>query len=152
MLKKVLGTGLTGLIVLILFLLGPISFAHPENILTQTNVYALISGYGYNCAHTYGYGYSCHSGGGGGGGNYYYYISNISFPIQPTFPYPVLGEGNGDGGTTNTTNATVVPPVIIVNATGNATGGDGGDGGAGFGASLLNFFRSIWLWFIGLFS
>ena len=54
MMKRIIGTSITVLTIMLLLMLGPIDFANPSKILTQTNAY--------------GYGSSGGGGSGGGGG------------------------------------------------------------------------------------
>ena len=142
--KKLVGTSFSVLVVLSLFLVGPINFSNPLSTLSQTNVY----GYGTSHHHSSG-------GGGSGGGSPYVPFFGRNETTSSVINYSSV---------VNVTNATVVnstplviqtpptpmpipvpvPPVIappVVNDTVKV----------GFLSSIGGFFKSSWAWFVHLF-
>ncbi len=142
MFKKIVGSSVTVLVILTLFLLGPINLKDPAKTLTQTNAY--------------GYGTSHHSG----GGSSFYVPFGGSASIPPaSAPREEVGTVGTAGTEVPATAPTVTNPPAEVNTppenngmngiTGAVTGpGNGSNPFSGIG----RFFGSIWSWFAGLFG
>ena len=136
MLRKIVGSSITVLVILVLVLIGPINFKDPAKTLTQTNAW----GYGTG-----------HYGGGGGGG----IVSG--WPSSGGAPAGAVATPTTEGAPANATTIEAgTPPAnqATPSGLGGITGAVVGPPGQGINifSTIGNFFHSVWSWISGLFS